>query len=370
MDTDSSASTYQNIKHISFFVGLLLDIAVLLLLFFSGATFLLKQHLLNFSANLFIVNGLYIFFFSLIMYVVHFPLNFYIGFILEHKFQLSNQTAGAWMIDDLKKTLLGFFVGIISIEAIYVFLGRFPETWWIFAGIFWLFLSFVLAKLTPNVIIPLFYKYSLLENQELRDRIKQLFQTCRVSLKDVYAINFSAKTKKANAFLCGMGKNRRVVLSDTLLSNFSTDEIEAVVAHELGHYHNRDIFKMLMVNALMIFVGLFLVHQFLQWALVHFGLSAIDDIAFFPIVALGLMFFSLLMTPLLNAFSCWIERQADQFSLEKTQRPQDFISMMKKLGEMNLAEWQPSRLVEIFFYDHPPIAKRIAFAQNWKLKNE
>jgi len=184
-------------------------------------------------------------------------------------------------------------------------------------------------------------------------------------LKDIFSINFSSKTKKANAFLCGIGKNRRVVLSDTLLSSFTADEIETVIAHELAHYKHKDIFKLLVANALIIFLGFYLLNKFLYFAVIHFHLNRIDDIAFLPILLLVFMLFGLLTAPLLNGYSRLLEKQADQFSLETTKKPMDFISMMNKLCEMNLGEFKPNRLVEIFFYDHPPVYKRIQLAEKY-----
>jgi len=203
------------------------------------------------------------------------------------------------------------------------------------------------------------------EDRGLRDKIFKLFQTCQVALDNVYAINLSSKTKKANAFVCGIGKGRRVCLSDTLISEFSPSEIEVVVAHELGHLKHKDIFKLLIVNALIILTGLFWVNKILKMSVNSFSLKAIDDISFFPVLAFVFVIFGFLTTPLLNGYSRFIEKKADQFSIEITKKPLDFISTMNKLGKMNLSEINPSRTVEIFFYDHPPINKRIAFAKSF-----
>ena len=264
--------------------------------------------------------------------------------------------------------MLGFLLGLILVEVIYIFLERFGETWWIWAACFWLFLSFVLAKITPNVIIPLFYKYQTLNNPSLRNRIFKLFDSCRVSLKDVYAIDMSTKTKKANAFLCGLVTSRRVVLSDTLLNEFSDDEVEVVVAHELGHLKHSDILKMLFIQAVVIFVGLFLVAQLLKKALIVFQLKGIDDIAFLPGILFVFMIFSFILQPVLNGYSRVMERAADRYSLEKTGNAQAFVTLMFKLGEMNLSEFLPSRAIEIFLYDHPPIQKRVDAAREFLRK--
>jgi len=365
MEAQEAQKDYNRVKNRLFFVSLFLDTAVLLIFFSSGLSLGLKNYSAQFSSHPVLINGIYIFVLCFGFYVIHFPLSVFKGYFWEHKFHLSNQKFSHWLIDDLKKGALGLTIALLLLEMIYLFLGRFPNEWWIWAGCFWLLVSFILAKLTPNVIIPLFFKYESIDNQDLRKRIFDLFKSCQVSLKDVYAINLSSKTKKANAFLCGIGNNRRVVLSDTLLSNFSETEIEAVVAHELGHYKHKDILKLLFVNSILIFLSFYLIHLFFQFALLKFELTGMDDISFLPIVMLAFMIFGLLTTPLLNAYSRKIERAADKFSLQKTKRPEDFISMMNRLGEMNLSEFTPSKFTEIFFYDHPPITKRIAFAEKF-----
>jgi STE24 endopeptidase len=179
-------------------------------------------------------------------------------------------------------------------------------------------------------------------------------------------IDLSKKSKKANAFICGFGQSRRVVLSDTLVRNFTAAEIEAVVAHELGHYKNRDILKLIVINSAFIYFSFFIVDMALQEVLLRMGGMAIYDIAGFPIFALMMLLLSLLMTPALNACSRAIEAAADRFSIGVTRAPDVFISMMDKLGRMNLAEYEPSVFNEIMFYDHPPIAKRIKFARGMR----
>ncbi len=363
------APRYQKVKNYLFFVSLAIDIIILWIFFASGYSALLKNYAQGISSFAFIVNGLYLFIFSVIFYLIHFPLSVFSEFVWEHKFKLSNQKFHQWLWDDVKKSLLGFVVMLLLVETIYVLLRQFPATWWLGAGFVWLFISVILARIMPNIIIPLFYKYIPVENQELRERIFGLFKSCQVSLKDIYAINFSSKTVKANAFFCGLGKSRRVVLSDTLLNNFSTSEIEVVVAHELGHVKHNDVVRMLCINSGVIFAAFFMMDQILKKFLVASGLQRIDDIAFFPMLVLGFIILSLITTPLINAYSRVMEKRADVFSVAKTKNPMAFISLMKKLGEMNLSEFSPSWLIEMFFYDHPPIQKRIDYIQSIKLSN-
>jgi len=370
MEKPEAPRSYQRGKNIFFFVGLFLDVALLGVLFFSGGSFALERFASSLSSNKFFVNLIYLACFSLGFYVIHFPINYFLDFVWEHKFNLSNQNFKNWLMDDLKKNALGLLLFLALFLVVYVFLERAPGTWWLGGGTVWILLSFVLAKLTPNVIIPMFYKYLPIENQALKEKIFKLFAQCNVSLKEVYAVDLSTKTKKVNAFFCGLGNNRRVVLSDTLLSQFSDEEIEIVVAHELGHYKHKDIMKLLLVNALLTFLGLYAVDRILQGALNYYPSLNIDHIAFFPIFLLGLVFFGLVFTPLTNATSRMFERQADRYSIEKTGKPNEFVSMINKIAQLNLAEVDPNIFIEIFLYDHPPIKKRIALALGYLNEKE
>src|SRR6185503_18120153 len=159
MPNNDRAHDYQKLNNRLYFFTLLFEALLLIIFFQSGLSQSLKQWVLNFAGTPLLVNGLYFIVFSVGFYIVQWPFNYISGFRWEHRFQLSNQTFGQWMWDEMKAGLLGLVLGLIVLEVVYWFLGRVPDTWWIWAGVFWLFFSFVLAKLTPNFIIPLFYKY-------------------------------------------------------------------------------------------------------------------------------------------------------------------------------------------------------------------
>lgn len=284
---------------------------------------------------------------------------------MEHHFRLSNQSLKNWLKDFLKNAAISLIVILIAVEALYIFLRKFPHTWWLWATGFWLLLTIVLAKVTPNIIIPLFFKYRIVDNPRLRSKIFALFEKCKIKIKDIYYIDLSSKTKKANAFICGLGNNRRLVLSDTLLEKFSEEEINCVVAHELSHYQNHDLWKIILVNSAVSFICFFLISRILGRMLLYFGFSRIDDIAFLPMLFLGFFLLGFIMLPIINAFSRHLEKNADIFSLKLTEDTNGFVSMMRKLGELNLADFSPSLFIEIFLYDHPPIAKRIKLAEGF-----
>ncbi|MBZ0167691.1 MAG: M48 family metallopeptidase [Candidatus Omnitrophica bacterium] len=353
-------------KYRIYFAGILLDLVLLLILLYGGLTFTLRDVAEGAAPGPYLANAVYVLMFGGLFILAHFPLQVFIGYHWEHKFGFSNQNFGQWSRDELKKILLNAVLTLVLVEVMYALLRHFPLTWWIFTGGFWFLLSFVLAKLTPTVIVPLFYKYKAIKNEPLKQRIKALFRDCRVGLHEVYAIDYSRKTSKANAFICGLGASRRVILSDTLLDEFAEREIETVVAHELGHYCHRDILKMLAINSVLIFSGLYIIDRILTHAVGYFGFRGTGDIAALPLLVLIFSAYALVLTPLTNWLSCRMEVAADRFSLEHTGDPGAFIAMMDKLGRRNLAEVRPNKWIEWFFYDHPPLEKRIAFAKTFQ----
>jgi len=363
VDKNQQSKTYHRVKILLFFLSLLTYIIVFAVFIAGGLSVSLRDFSLSLFTNPFLVILIYTGVLGMVLYWVDFPIRFFEGFIWEHRFHLSNQKFPQWLADDLKKAFISGLVILALVEVVYVFLRNFPLYWWAGAGLFWLLLTLFLAKITPNVLVPLFYKYSPITSQDLRNNILRLFKEGGVAIKDAYAVNFSTKTKKANAFICGLGKNRRVVLSDTLIEKFSIPEIEAVVAHEMGHYRNHDVLRLTVVYFLTTFLGFYLIDRLMHFFLSLLKLNRMDDIALFPALALFFLLWSFITTPLLNAYSRAREEKADAFSLRLTGKPDDFISMMEKLGAMNLAEFDPGIFVEYFFYDHPPIGKRIRFAK-------
>ncbi len=366
MPTKTEAKEYHRIKDRMFFVSLLLTLAVLQTLLASGLSIRLRDVAFGLFPLTTAAETLYFALFALIMGVVQFPLTFYEDFWLEHRYQLSRQTLGAWLLDEIKKAGIGFLLAWIVVMAVFFSLARFPNHWWLWAGGFWLLLNLFLTRITPEVLIPLFYKYSEVQPPELRQRVLELFQKAKVKIKDVYSIDFSKKTRKANAFICGMGQSRRVVLTDTLTGEFSLPEIETVVAHEIGHYKHQDILKLTIVNTIGVFAGFYVMHRIWMNILPHYGIMSPHDIAGLPLFALLFLCLNFLLMPVFNGYSRRLEVAADRFSLQLTQKPNDFISMIRKLGDMNLAEIDPGSLKEFLFYSHPPISRRIRLAESFR----
>ena len=360
MQTNPEAKEYHRIKNKLFAVNLIFSLIVLIAIILSGLSIRLKTAILGIAGNSLALNGMYILSLSVFFYLAGFPLEFYEGFILEHRFKLSNQGLPGYLKDNIKKSLVSLITALIAFECLYVLLERFAGVWWILAALGWFGLTVVLAKITPTVFIPLFYKYVPLKDQGLRSKIIDMFSSEGAKLKDIYVIDFSSKTRKLNAAVVGFGKGRRVVLADNLLSELSEDEILSIVAHELGHYKNRDTAKIVLFGALVAAVLFYLGDIALKASFPFFGYSSISDISGFPLFALLMLSLGVFSMPLQNAFIRSLETKADIYSISLTKKPDVFILMMEKLGARNLADISPSKFVEFMLYDHPPIAKRIA----------
>ena len=294
----------------------------------------------------------------------------YYGFRLEHKFNLSNQRLRGWIWDETKGFLIGLLMATIVVELVYFTVRQFPQYWWLLAWAAFLVLMVLLAQLAPVILFPIFYKFEPLQNEELKARLVRLGEKAGMQVRGVYKWNLSEKSKKANAALTGLGRTRRIILADTLLDNYSPEEIEAVLAHELGHQAHRHILKGIAVQAVLSLAGFWAANWTLHFAVDRLRIfETLSDFANLPLLVLISTGLSLLVLPAINAYSRYNERQADRYAFRSIASVQPFISSMNKLADQNLAERTPSRWVEWLFHSHPAIARRVAAAEAWALSH-
>jgi STE24 endopeptidase len=290
----------------------------------------------------------------------------YYGFRLEHRFHLSNQRFRSWVWDETKGFLVGLLFAVVIVELLYFMLREFPQHWWLLTWAVFLGLFVLLAQLAPVILFPIFYKFEPLQDDELKQRLVRLGERAGTRVRGVYKWNLSEKSKKANAALTGLGNTRRIILADTLLDNYSPDEIEAVLAHELGHHVHQHILKGIVVQAAMTLLGFWAANWALHYAVDRLHMfDELSDFANLPLLGLVATVISFLALPALNAYSRFNERQADRYAFESIASVEPFISSMNKLAEQNLAERTPSRFVEWFFHSHPAISRRLQAAQAW-----
>jgi len=356
---------YNNIK---LGIGIAKGLAgfILLLLFmYLGFSKMLAEYLNSYSGNSYILLLLFTICIGIASSVIFAPVNFYVDFYLEHKYKLSNQTFFAYLWENIKGMLVGGAIGIPVLLLFYYVMNVFGALWWLPFAIIMFLLSVVLARIVPIIILPIFYKVTPLDNVTLAERIKKLATDAGIKVENVFKFNMSKNTKKANAAFTGLGKSKRILLGDTLLDNFTEEEVETVIAHELGHYKHKHIIKNIVIGTASSFLTLFLIALLYEKTLWLFGFNSILQIAALPIIALWGTIIGIVQTPLTNIISRRFEYQADEYAIAVTKKTEAFITTLEKLTEQNLGDKEPHPFVEWYFYSHPSIKKRIAAIRNF-----
>jgi STE24 endopeptidase len=369
-ERQKQARKYARIQRRLTFVDLAIGLVYLIAWLAFGWSLALKTWLTSFTTNEWLLVALYTLIFGGILAVINLPLSYYEGFILPHRFGLSNQNLRGWIVDQIKAAGIGGILGLLLLEIIYAVLRAFPDTWWLWAAGIMLLLNVILANLAPVLLFPLFYKFQPLgeEYAELEKRLLQLAEKVKTRVSGVYKFDMSQRTKAANAALTGLGNTRRIILGDTLLGEFTTDEIEVVMAHELGHQVHKDIPIGILVQSGITLVGFYLASLGLSRGAAYLGFSGPSDIAALPLLVLIFGAYGLVTMPLTNAYMRWREHQADQFALETTGNGTAFASAMTRLANQNLAQVDPAGWEEFLFHSHPALHKRIAMAQAFQNK--
>jgi STE24 endopeptidase len=296
---------------------------------------------------------------------ISFPLSLYAGYSLEHRYGLSRQTFARWLWRYAKRNLLAIAFGLVMMPGLYWIIWIVGDWWWLVAAGVFFVVTVILGQLAPVVIIPLFYKVERLENAELAERMARLAEGTGLSIQGVYRLGLSEETSKANAMLAGLGRTRRVLMGDTLLDQFSPDEIEVIFAHEIGHHVFRHIRKMIVTGVIYSMVGFWACDRILlAWAQSEYGTTSAHELppATLPLLMLVLTLFALVLEPVQNAISRRYERQCDRYALDRTGLRAAYVSAFRKLARLNKDDPAPHPLEVFLFHSHPPINERLAMA--------
>lgn len=293
--------------------------------------------------------------------LVSLPLSFYSGHVLEHQFGLSNQSFRGWLWRYAKRNVLVMAFGLVLFLGLYWVIWLTGAAWFLVAALGFFLISVGLGQLAPVIILPLFYKIERLDAEELAERLERLAHGTGLSIEGVYRMKMSEETVKANAMLAGLGRTRRVILGDTLLEQFTPDEIEVIFAHEIGHHVHHHIRKMMLAGGVYSAFGFWVCDRLLVWT------TGAADYAGMPVWTLPLLMFvlallSVLLEPLQNLISRRYERQCDRYALERTGMRQAYVSAFRKLARLNKDDPAPHPLEVFLFHSHPPIAQRLAMA--------
>ena len=265
-------------------------------------------------------------------------------------------TSSEWL------SVMIYVIIVGAIELVYLLLRAHSDVWWIYASVAFVAFVVVMANLAPVLLLPLFFKFKPVESSDLQNRVNRLARQTGAHVCGIFEWALGEKTRKANAAVVGWGNTRRIIVSDTLLENFSGEEIEVIMAHELCHHMKNHIWYGMALQSAITFGAFYAAHRLMPPLSQTFGLNGIADVANFPLLTLVMTGLSLLVLPLVNYFSRRLETEADLYALDVTGDALAFVSSMEKLAELNLANKTPNKIIEFIFHSHPSVENRIQLA--------
>jgi STE24 endopeptidase len=363
---EDKAARYHRLRRRASLAGTVLGALLLVLLLTTGGSAAIRDLAAALAGlSFFFTIVFYVVVVALLSEAVQLPVAYYQGVALERRYGLSTQTTGRWWLDHAKAGAVALAFAIAGALIVLYLLRWSPDYWWLIAADCFASILVLLAQLAPVLLLPLFYEFKPLDRPDLTGRLAVLAERAGVRVVGVFEWRLSDRTRKANAALTGIGRTRRILLSDTLLADHGDEEIEVILAHEIAHHVHRDIWKAIALESLLIALGFYLADLALAASAGYFGIGSKGDVAGLPLLVLAGGAVSLALLPLANAFSRAHERRADRYALEMTGNVVAFVTAMKRLAAQNLAEERPSRLVEFLFHSHPAMAARIEAAHAW-----
>ena len=366
MANEDKSARYHRLRRRTALLDTIVQVLFLILLVLSGASIAIRVNVEVAVGTSFIpVVITYVLVLAGLSELLHLPFAFYQGVVLERRYGLSRETAGRWLADHIKAAALVLAYLAVAGIVVAALIRVSPDRWWLFAAVCFAVVLIGLARFAPVLLLPLFYDVRPLDREDLRVRLMALAEKAGTPVLGVFEWRLGDRTSKANAALVGIGRTRRILVSDTLLAAHSDQEIETVFAHELAHHVYGDIWSALALEVALVTAGCYLADYVLTNFASSAGLDGKSDVAGFPLIALAGGVVSVALRPMTNALSRAHERRADRYALETTKNSSAFISAMRRLASSNLAEEQPSRFVELFFHTHPSTTARIEAAKGW-----
>ncbi|MBD3168939.1 MAG: M48 family metalloprotease [candidate division Zixibacteria bacterium] len=367
--TDKAMSYYHS-GNILWVITFLWALIVPALLLFTGFSAKIRTFASRIGRKWFFTFAIYMAIVTVIIFLLDLPLDFYRGFIRQHAYGLSNQTFGKWFSDALKGLMVAVPMTIFIMVGPYLLLKYAPRRWWLWSGIGAVPIIIFLLIITPIYISPLFNDFGPMKDKELEAKILATAERAGIEGSRVFEVNKSVDTKAVNAYVTGFGGSKRIVLWDTLIEKLDDDEILFVMAHEMGHFVLKHVIWSVIFMSAVLMVALYLAHRFSGFIIRkykhRFGFEKFSDIASYPLFIALVSIFMFLTTPVFNSYSRWHERQADQFGLEVTRNNRAAATAFIKLQTENLANPRPGWLYKLWRSDHPPIAERVDFVNEYR----
>jgi len=375
LDAHQKAADYTCAKTRLSYINILLDAVLLLVLTFGGGLNILADFWSNWFGDSLAHGMALILSTILLMGVIEVPINYYRTFVIEEEFGFNKMTSTMFFADLVKQAFLGALLGVPLLVCVLWLMEEMGANWWLYVWFMWMAFNLIILSIYPTWIAPLFNKFTPLDDVLLKTRIEQLMQKCGFKSSGLFVMDGSRRSSHGNAYFTGFGKTKRIVFFDTLLTHLSTPEIEAVLAHELGHFKCRHVIKRIALTFAMSLVLLWVLGYLMQqdWFYQGLGVSTSSEIwaaAASPSTAMALLLFFLVMPtftflfqPLSSLYSRKHEFEADEYAAEKASAS-DLTQALVKLYQDNAATLTPDPLHSAFYDSHPPAAVRIARLQN------
>jgi STE24 endopeptidase len=345
-------------------LSMLLSAIFNLIFYFSGFSYQLTNwHVFSSVIFVFIV---YMFVYSSLQEIIGLPLSYISGFVVEKKYGFSTQTRGEWFKEHVKSFLVSLVISMILFGTLIYIFQKFGNLWWLVASCFMVFFSVVISMVFPVWIMPLFHKYELIEDEELKNSLRDILEKGGLKIKGFFREDTSRKTTKENAMLAGLGKTKRVILTDNIINNMKPDEIRTVLAHEVGHYKRAHMPKMIFTGLFFNLFAFYLLHITFTSLFPDFLTGTRPNIALLPMF---LLFLGLIDLVFLKVLQNWLvrffENQADYEALKLSGDPEAFKKAMAGLANRNLSNAYPNFWIKLIYYSHPPVGERLEEAENF-----
>lgn len=350
------------IRNFLFFIATPLEWLIYFVILITGISRLFERWSSEQFKWSFLRTAMYVFFLSLILFALQFPLDYY-RYTLSKSYGISTQIFSSWMRENIIDFWLEFGMSVIMVMVLYWLIKKSPKKWWFYAWSLTVPFSIFLMFIQPVVIDPIYNDFSPLKDKALETKILSLAEQADIPSEHVYEVNMSEKTNALNAYVTGIGGNSRIVLWDTTLNRLTDEEILFIMAHEMGHYLLKDIYINIAVYLFMTLIGLWLIAKIMPWLIHRYGpifkikeMSNLNSLPLFLLISSFLVFFS---SPLSNSISRYQEIRADEFAMELVENPDAAVSSFQQLTKAGLSEVNPPALVKWFRYTHPPMLERI-----------
>jgi STE24 endopeptidase len=296
--------------------------------------------------------------------IIDLPLSYYSGYIHEHKWNFSTQKIKGWLSDQAKSFAVGLAMAWIVLAILLQIMILFRRSWWLIAGLAMALVSVVMATLFPVVILPIFHRYTPVEDKELTGALDEILAREGLKSSGFFQEDMSRRTRKENAFLAGLGKTRRVVLGDNLLKNMTIPEIVSVIGHEVGHYRHRHIWKGVAVETLEQLAVFFFLNVVMKDAFPWFPGSTRQVLTVLPLMLIiGAAASGFVFGPISNALARHFEKQADLYAAGRVKDVRAFMTALAGLANRNLGNAYPAWWVKVLYYTHPPIGERLQYIE-------